>query len=122
MTPDLARESAVQTAAYFGTFERPGHYFWPAGTWRSQLDPIGPLGYIDGKLVPSGGEDGEALLHHESGWTYVAFYNRAWDSRPSCNSAFIFDATLTFEEAMDAARRFFPHVLDRLPFEVVERG
>lgn len=108
-------------AFYFGTYQRPGHYMWDEN-WRDVGHPRvdetpGPWGWPDGKLHPRAA-DGIAAIHHKDGWTAVAFMNRAWDSRPSCNSAFLFDAELTFDEAMVLARKKFGHVLDQLPFDV----
>lgn len=115
------RQSDSWEAYYFGTWLEPGHYLWGRDMRRLRYgEARGPWGWVDGKLVPRGGEDGEALLHHKDGWTCVAFYNRAWDGRPSCNSAFLFDQTLTFAQALQAARVFFPQVIAKLPFEIVE--
>jgi hypothetical protein len=114
-------------AFYFGTYREPGHYLrdqdwrhvWPENTHQG-VDKIvwGPLPWrdIDGGLQPRG-PDGTALLHHKDGWTALAFPNNSDDNRGS-NSAFFFDAVLDFDEAVEAARQHFPHVVERFPFEV----
>lgn len=53
-------------------------------------------------------------LHHKDGWTAIAFWDRTGDGRYGSNSTFIFEATLTFAEAVDRARETFPEVVARM--------
>jgi hypothetical protein len=122
LTAALKDSRRVGVAYYFGTYRQAGHYFWTEGMGHSRYsgDPPGPWGHVDGQLAPAGDVEGEALLHHKDGWTAIAFANRTDDSRPQSNSAFLFDATLTFDEALEEARKRFSQVVERLSFEIVE--
>lgn len=127
MNPRQSRPRAY----YFGTYQRPGHYLRDEG-WRQVwpdnphqgVDKIawGPLPWkdIDGGLQPRAPQ-GVARLHHRDGWTALAFRNDADDDRGG-NSAFFFEAELSFDEALAMARERFPHVIKALPFEIVPEG
>lgn len=111
----------VSEAYYFGTWQDAGHYFW-GERGRKVWDPPGPWGHVDGRLNPAGEVQGECLVHHKDGWTALAFAQRIWDTRGGCNSVFLFDATLSFEEAVTEARERFPKVMKEIEdhFELVE--
>lgn len=112
---------------YFGTRGRPGH--WLVDEQRRSVDTNhkygedfrfdwpGPWHHIDGVLNPSE-RQGEAALHHKDGWTALAFANRTDDKRGGSNSVFFFDALLTFDEAVAAAKKAWPDVT-KFEFEIV---
>lgn len=120
----LSRSDGVR-AFYFGTYERAGHYLWDSnweGIWpehphqgveKIQWGPL-PWRNIDGGLCAKGARQGEAALHHRDGWTALAFPNYIDDNRGGSNSAFFFEATLDFAQALAEARRRFPHVMERI--------
>jgi hypothetical protein len=127
---DETRNPGAPQAFYFGTYGAPGHHLRDEygrkvrpthpheGVEAIQWGPL-PWKHIDGGLCPRGPQrQGEALLHHKDGWTALAFWNRTDDTRAGSNSAFFFEGTLTFEEALAAARERFPRVMRHLPFEV----
>lgn len=90
----------------------------------------GPWSPIDGALAPREWDSrrapekpqGVAALHHKDGWTALSFWDRSGDSRPASNSTFLFDGTLTFNEALAAARDHFPALFERFPFEIVDNA
>lgn len=109
------------TALYFGTSGgEAGHYWatsgnrsvgWEKRQWIANNLPWGE--YVDGKLYPNE-KQGECNLLYKDGWTAIAFANRIDDSRGGCNSNFFFDTTLTFEQAVEEARRQFPSIMERI--------
>lgn len=115
---------------YFGTRGSPGH--WLVDEHRSQIKTNhkygdefrwewdGPWHDIDGALAPSRAHQGEALLHHKDGWTALAFWNRTDDSRPGSNSVFFFDEILNFDQAVEAAKKMWPDVTDKIKFKITE--
>lgn len=105
------------SAYYFGTYGRPGHYLrdesWRTVKYSGDGDSFryawsGPWHRIDGELIPHADVDGVATLTHRDGWTALAFWNHTDDDRPGSNSAFFFDAELTFDEALAAGSRPVP--------------
>ncbi len=124
------------SAFYFGCargvwgHREAGHYFYaPGGRSAREAEAVNPWGHVDGKLAPREYEgrsapecpQGVAALHHKDGWTALAFWDRTGDSRGNSNSTFLFDATLTFEEALAAARENFPALFERFTFDIVAR-
>lgn len=122
-------------AFYFGTYRQPGHELWAPGTFDPVRVPYYRAGskpppFVvasrripwgktpDGTLNPKREIEGEALLHHKDGWTAIAFANRTDDTRPGSNSVFIFEGELTFDGAIEAARKHFPQVVERFNFEI----
>lgn len=103
------------------------------------VEAANPWGMLDGKLAPKdhygevvfGIDDrrraeraaecpqGVAALHHKDGWTALSFWDRTGDSRDNSNSTFLFDAALSFDEAVAATREHFPALFARFTFEVV---
>lgn len=61
---------------------------------------------------------GQARLTQVSGWTVLAFWDRSGDSRGASNSSFVFDQILDGETALMWARKTFPQLFERFPFEV----
>jgi hypothetical protein len=86
----------------------------------------GPFDALDAALAPrpsgrySEAPQGHAALHHRDGWTAISFWDRSGDSRGNSNSTFIFNAELTFDEALAEAHERFPALFERFPFEIVE--
>jgi hypothetical protein len=111
------------TCLYFGaTAPSSGHRFvWGRVTHRRDLTTeysqvVQQLPWktgVDGGLTPPGGEQSQAALYHKDGWTCIAWVNRLYDSRPGSNSAFFFDATLTFDQCIEVAREHFPRIIAR---------
>lgn len=114
---------------YFGC-RRPGtlgHYWFDRHGERLAPKPHGtsprgvPWAYVDGKLNPSH-RQGDAAIHHKDGWTALAFEDHSVDVRPGSNSVFVFEELLTFDAAVEKARRCFPWVWARFSFEVTYGG
>lgn len=125
-------------AFYFGCVGHPGHFFYgPDGrhAYSAEIESAGipwKEWEIDCKLQPGcyhwrdghwrhGQEiEGAAALHHEDGWTALSMWDRSVDTRGGCNSAFLFEGTFTFEEAIALVREHFPSIVKRLQFEIVQ--
>ena len=108
---------------YFGPIRNAGHYFWYSDTSSSyDIEKLQPWGYIDGKLPPQTKEqqEGEALLHHKDGWTAISFWDRSVDNRGDCNSTYLANANLTFDEMVSLAQERFPARWAVMYFEVKE--
>lgn len=76
---------------------------------------------LDAGFAPQGEEvEGLALVHHLSGWTILAFWDRSGDQRRGSNSAFVIRGELSFIEAVEAAREAFPKIWARFDFGVTE--
>ena len=111
---------------YFGCKDAGGHELW--GTkgkrvrydWKTRhFDWPGPWQDLDGALYRDGAQ-GRATLHHKDGWTCIDFPDRTIDKRGGSHSAFFFEDTLTFDEAVSEAKRRWPNIFDRFDFEIVE--
>ena len=103
-------------AFYFGTAHgQAGHYFFTVEGKHLRYDTTKflPWKEIDGKLNPNE-QQGVCRLHYKDGWTAIAFANRIDDRRPGSNSAFFFDTTLTFGQAVAEARKQFPWIMERI--------
>lgn len=90
-------------SVYFGCWGGKGHYFWNARgdrtmAYRNAIEGL-PWQSVDGCLTPtSSREQGAAALHHEQGWTALAWHDYTVDSRPGSNSAlFMPEPNLIFE-------------------------
>lgn len=129
-------------AYYFGCWREPGHYLWLPGTGgyphkagRAEGELLGsrshshdpkpgiiPWGYsLDGGLLTGSRyyTEGVARVAQRDGWTALSFWDQSVDSRPGSSSTFVFDALLTPEEALAAAREAFPPIFERFTFDVV---
>lgn len=129
-------------AYYFGCWAAPGHYLWLPGTGghpykagRDEVELLGgrshgrdpkpgiiPWGYsLDGGLLKGSRSytEGVARVEQRDGWTALSFWDQSVDSRPGSSSTVAFDALLTPEEALAAAREAFPPIFARFPFDVV---
>jgi hypothetical protein len=129
-------------AFYFGCWRESGHHLWHRGSeghpykdWKQDDRLLGrsrhsadpgpgeiPWGYsLDGVLLKGrpGQRQGEAVVEQRDGWTALSFWDRSIDSRGGSSSTFVFDALLSPEEALAAAREAFPPIFARLPFDVV---
>lgn len=78
--------------------------------WGYSLDG----GLLKGKRLP----EGAAVVEHRDNWTALSFWDCSVDSRPGSCSSFVFDALLSPEEALAAARASFPPIFERFEFEV----
>lgn len=108
---------------YYGCHEHPGHYMFVPGM-RNDYKFLynNPWGVqVDTGLCPGGLEiEGNALLHHKDGWTALAFWDRSVDKRGKSNSVFLAEGTFDFERMIDLAKEFFPEVMERIKFPIVE--
>lgn len=101
---------------YFGCWTDVGHHLYDQnGQYvdRTTRDLLIAMG-IDGGFVP------KARQEHGFGWvtvigslTILAVHDFKVDKRPGSHSTFILPGKLTFGEACEAAKRFFPHVCER---------
>lgn len=112
------QNSGAAVPLYFGCWGQIGHYFYlpsgaSAGAYAKVKEAL-PWDKIDGTLNPSS-EQGEAAIHLASGWTALAWADRSVDTRPGSNSVAFLPGTLSFAEAVSAARVAFPSVMRRQP-------
>lgn len=119
------------TSLYFGVWDPRslGHGYHVPGGRRPVGAVTTPWPHVDGKLAPTIGPrqkyfqneavQGVASLTHKGGWTALSFWDRTGDSRGNSSSTFLFDETLTFDDALARARVEFPSIFARFPFEVV---
>ena len=129
-SPTVVNRQEAMKVYYFGCRNDSGHYLWDRQRrsveyWdrlaHASISPV-PWPRLDGELCDGGyGVQGRARLHHKDGWTALAFADRSIDKRPGSNSAFFFEATFDFEQAVAAARQHFPEIVERFPFEIVPR-
>lgn len=109
-------------ALYFGCWDnRLGHHFYlpngrDAGGYNTVRDWLG-FGPVDGKLNPSSVQ-GEAAIHWVNGWTALAWADRSVDTRGGSNSVVFLRGRFPFAEAVEQARRWFPHVFERQPVDL----
>lgn len=122
-------------AIYFGTWQQAGHFGFLPGMKpipfedRSDLTPWGNSDQLDhapkwnvGRSRYSGdfGKQGDAVLRHKDGWTWLAVADYSVDHRGNSHASFVLLGTLAFDEAVEAARLYFPEVVDRVG-EIRER-
>ena len=116
---------------YFGCYGNAGHYMRAPGgsalrSTRAEHDFTisNPWGYnIDGELCVSPERrqvQGVTKVHHKDGWTAISFWDRSVDSRPGSNSALLAEGEHTFEGMMALFNHYFPEVLKRYKFPIVE--
>ncbi len=139
----MASENPV--ILYFGPWDSPGHYlFWEGGIaerparvggrerprdfpWNENSSENG----IDCQLQPGcyrkdgvwkhGAEiEGSAKLHHKSGWTALAFWDRSVDIRGGCNSTYFAKGDFTFEQMVELAKTRFAKRWSKMNFEVAQ--
>lgn len=106
---------------YFGCWGGIGHHLWTTrGNFAEVCHSWGSNEYgLDGRLTPTDTKhEGVARLVHKDGWTALAFWDRSVDRRGGSNSVFLFDAALTFDDAVNEAKRAFPSVWARFKFDV----
>lgn len=119
-------------AFYFGCVGSSGHHFhatgarqrlWPRGKGYTEAFGI-PWPQLDGPLAPDNPNEveGLALLHYKDGWTALSFADRSIDHRGGSHSTFIFEASLNFEAAVEAAETHFPEVVARYGFAIKLKG
>lgn len=106
---------------YLGCIDRAGHYLWSTkgemllATSEEFARRTLPWERIDGALTPkSSARQSGAMLHQAEGWTALSMHDYSIDRRPGSNATFLLPGTLTFAEALDAARAAFPHVVERI--------
>jgi hypothetical protein len=103
---------------YFGCVGPAGHYVYNPGMGHDR--DMNWLAYMDGLLPPEGDQiEGLARLHHFNGCTVLAFWDRSGDKRPGSNSVFYVPGHATFDEVVEAAKKSFPGIWRRFPFNIV---
>jgi len=114
---------------FFGCWERSGHFLWePNGTHASQrtsdipwrnLDQALCPGYREGAYTPEADQvEGQAALHHQGGWTALAWWDRSVDTRFGCNAVLIAEGTWTSEEMLRIGRERFPSIMRRFAYRI----
>lgn len=131
---------AIPRMFYFGPWDQTGHYFFAENGYSVQEERIPgfPFGHygnripVDGCLQPGCRKDadghwnhrgnpevqGEAALHHISGWTALSFWDRTVDTRYACNSTYFAEGTFSFEQMVEMAKARFSVRWNRMKFEV----
>jgi hypothetical protein len=120
---------------YFGCHRQAGHYMFNQQL-RSAYPEEPPWsvdrGEVDAKLSPHESDckshhycrckqdEGKAVIHHKSGWTAMAFWDRSVDSRGGCNSAFFVEGTHNFAEMLAIVKEKFPTIMTRFKFDITE--
>lgn len=113
-------------AYYFGCLSprEKGHFLYDQNGRSRRSEAVGlPIRaeFLDGSLlfgVPD--VPGNAVLFHGRGWTFLSFWDRSGDSRGASNSTFILRGTLSFEDAIEAAKAAFPQRWSLIKFDVTE--
>lgn len=84
--------------------------FLTRNPWRLQ---------VDGTLCPPGQQfQGRCLIHHKDGWTALAFWDRTIDERNNSCSVFLAQGEHSFSDMLMIARRDFPAIVARYPFNL----
>jgi hypothetical protein len=123
---------------YFGPWDEAGHYLFDEQGYGVRTKDRGAFPWdeysgesgIDGVLQPGcfrkfdrwmhGDQlEGQALLHHRSGWTALSFWDRSVDKRGNCNSTYFAEGTFTFDEMVAMAKERFAYRWNKMPFQVV---
>lgn len=109
---------------WFGSDGHSGHHYHPDKIGPEQARHLSPWGdFIDnGKLYDRRQRQGLARLHYKNGWTSIQFADRTGDSRPGSHTAFLFNRTLTFAEALAQARSEWPQLFERFTFDIVSEA
>jgi hypothetical protein len=120
---------------YFGPWGGAGHYFFTESgsstysrmpkdfPWDEyEADGCMQVGCYqkDGKWRSGEQPEGQALLHHKSGWTAISFWDRSVDWRGGSNSTYFARGTFTFDQMVDMAKTRFGQRWSVMNFEVVE--
>jgi hypothetical protein len=100
-------------------------YLWSPGPARESWETLQVIPWgLDtcGGLVPKGFvTEGRASIKHEARWTAVAFPDRTLDTEKG-SSTFVVEtpSPLSVDQVMVLARKYFPEVVGRFTFAVVE--
>ena len=123
------------TMAYFGPWDRSGHYFFNEDGYEICSDERKRLPWsnfeIDGVLQPGCPDpndrlerrtcpmiEGEALIHYKNGWTALAFWDCSVDHRPASSSTYIAEGTYTFEQMVELAKTRFAVRWNKMKFQI----
>ncbi len=109
---------------YYGCWGDKGHFLWTPeqeSVRISKMKDATPFGDdIDGYLQKGSarctgtGIPTDARLHHQDGWTALAFWDRTVDTRPGSCSVFLAEGVHDVEAIKEIAHSNFPEVWDRL--------
>jgi hypothetical protein len=107
---------------YFGCFEHAGHFWWDQNLQGAnrEMDSL----IVDGVYAPPGPEiEGLAQIVYLNWnyrvWTLLAFWDRSIDKRGKCNSVFLLEGTLTFDQVVKYSRSLFPTIWQRFQFKII---
>jgi hypothetical protein len=113
---------------YFGCIDSVGHYMHgPGGKYSdgafsfTKDNPWQTM--VDGGLAPQKDVtqvEGRARIHRKNGWTAMSFWDRSVDTRRNSCSTFIAEGDLGFDGMMDVANIYFPEVVKRYAFKIME--
>lgn len=105
---------------YFGCKGETGHYLYIDGKRQLSTNII-PWDQVDGVLCPFNRKAGSAKLHHKDGWTALAFWDYSIDKRPGSNSVFFIEGIHGFYHMIQFGKNYFPEIMKRFDFPIVER-
>jgi hypothetical protein len=123
-TDKLVSDKTARVPLYYGCKNDVGHMVW--GTNGSYLprhkgEDVSFLAHKDGQLAPKdSGKAGRAILHRWPGFSIVAYWDYAVDSRPGSNSMFFLPGRLSPSEAVAEIERYFPEIWLRSPATIVK--
>lgn len=120
---------------YFGCRGEIGHYLWKGSQfialnakeniipWGIQIDgTLAPVVYDKRRLLKKEEAQGVCALHHEAGWTAIAFWDRSVDDRGASNSVFMVEGIYDFDTMVEMAKEQYPTIMSRFKFELVLLG
>lgn len=119
---------------YFGCHRRAGHYLFDENMRHVRRCGRSPwtLGELDGSLcfdrlpnwprwkTPDYQPEGVARINYKDGWAALSFWDRSVDKRGGCNSNFLVDETLDFDEMLIRSQEAFPKIFARYTFEITK--
>ena len=121
MTDWFEKDWSMVNCLYFGVWVGSGHRFVTPGGFKIKsvdVDQSCPwsVAEIENKLCPDSGTQRqfEAKLHHKSGWTAIAFWDRSGDPRMNSKSVFMVEGDYTFAECVEIMCRKFPKIISRM--------
>lgn len=104
---------------FFGYWGSPGHVVHGPGNGYVSMATRATLPVtvtaLDASFAPRDPRqtEGRAAVHHVRGWTIVAWWDRAGDSRPNSNSAFLMKGEHTLSAVLLEAAAQYPELLPR---------
>ncbi len=107
----------LEDAYYFGCIKQHGHYLWNKN--EGSVSPYNfPIKKLDGGFLPKNSAEGVVYLTSLAEWTIINFADFSVDERPGSHSLFLLKGTLSYEEAIEKAKKAFPQIFQRFKFEL----